>query len=350
MKTTLYSKDVSGSIRQWSIEIMSNGLEIVHGTLGGSMQSKVEHISMGKGARTLEEQIKSRFFSRVNAQFDKGYVETLEEAQTQKRTNSMGLLRPMLAKPLKDVKNIDYENAYYQHKYDGNRCLITCVDGKLITYTRNGKPFSTLAHITDSMKLPEGLTIDGELYCHGIPLLTIASWAKKLQPQTLNLDLRVYDTIADIPYSERLALLNSLELGRHAAVVPTLQLYLESDVDDLFSESIKHGYEGGIIRWGSFGYEDGKRSKSLVKVKTFFDDEYIVIDIHPSKDGWARLECETNDGVSFMVSAPGGIAERYKVMENKADHITKMVTVKYAYITKYGVPFHPVAVNWRSDL
>ena len=350
MKTVLYSKDVTGAIRVWAVEMLSDGLEITHGTRGGSMQTKKEVINIGKSSRTLEEQIRSRFFSRCNAQFDKGYVETIEEAETQKRTNSMGLLRPMLAQPLKHVKNISYDMAYYQHKYDGNRCMVTKQDGRTYAYSRNGKPIKAISHIISGIKLEEGQTIDGELYCHGVPLQTICSWIKREQDATKSIDYRVYDIMEDAAYEHRLGYIQTIELGDHAEVVPTVRVRSEDVLEGMLHTSITSGYEGGILRWGEAGYEDGKRSKSLIKIKTFMDDEFIVVDVLESKDGWARLECETNEGIAFMVSAPGTMSQRYEIADNPDKYLGSMLTVKFANFTKDKVPFHPVAVAFRDDL
>lgn len=349
MNTTLYAKDVSGVIRVWSIVTTSTGLIIEHGVYGGSMQHKVEKV-VPKGNRTMDEQIKARYYSRCNRQFDKGYVETLDEAQLKGRTNAIGMKRPMLAQAKKHVKDIDYQHAYYQHKYDGNRCLITKQGGKVTAYSRNGKPVTSIKHITDSMKLYEGQTIDGELYCHGIPLQTINSWVKREQKATLNLQMRVYDCMMNESYANRLGMIINADLGKNAFFVDTHRIHNEEEAMDLFKRSLKEGYEGGIIRWGLDGYEDGKRSKSLVKLKMVEDAEFIIVDIIPSVDGWARLECETNEGDNFMVSAPGSLPERHAIMDDFEQHLGRLVTVEYAYMTKDGIPFHPVAKAFRDDL
>jgi len=351
MEKVLYAKDVKGSIRVWMITAHDTGLTIEHGMLGGALQSKEEPISVGKGARTRDQQIYSRFLSRINKQYDQGYDEDLEKVKRKKRTNVMGLLRPMLAAPIKNVRNIDYGQAFYQNKYDGNRCLITKQGGRLVAYSRNGKPVSTISHITSGIQLDEGETIDGELYCHGVPLQRICSWIKREQEATLNLSLRVYDIISERPYIDRLDRLESLILGDHAGVVPTVRVTHESALDDLLGLSLADGYEGGILRWGEAGYEDGKRSKSLAKIKVFEDDEYRVVNVIASKDGWAILICIIwVDGVekTFRVSAPGTMDQKYEIMLHIEDYIGKMVQVKYANMTKDGIPFHPVAIRFRD--
>ena len=348
MQTTLFAKDVNDSIRVWIITVHDNGLTIEYGMLGGSIQTKNEEIRVGKGGRTKDQQIYSRYLSRINKQYDQGYVEDLDVCIAQKRKNAIGLLRPMLASPIKNVRNIDYERAFYQHKYDGNRCLVTKQSGKIIAYSRNGKPVKSIGHILSGIEIDEGQTIDGELYCHGFSLQTICSWIKRKQEATLNLSLRVYDIVDNSPYIERLDRLESLRLGDHAEVVPTIRVESESSLDSLLESSLKDGYEGGILRWGDEGYEDGKRSKSLAKIKVCEDDEFIILDVMPSKDGWARFELEAHNGESFNVTAPGTFNQKMSIMDKAEEYIGKSVNVKYSNLTKDGIPFHPVATGFRD--
>lgn len=348
MIRTLYSKDVSGGIRIWEIEEVEDGLLISHGTMGGSMQEKNELIMQGKASRTKEEQIRSRLLSRVNLQYDKGYVDTLLEAKNTKRTNRIGFLRPMLAKPIKNVKNIDYTNAFYQHKYDGNRCLITNKNGEIIAYSRNGKVMRSIGHITSGIKLLNGQTIDGELYCHGVPLQKICSWIKREQDATLSLTYRMYDIISDQPYKDRLDQLRAIVTNDKAEVVPTVGVGEESSLDRLLQQSLEDGYEGGILRWGDTGYEDGKRSNNLTKIKVFEDDEFLILNIEESKDGWARLVLEAHNGESFTASAPGTMGDKYEIMDNADKYIGQYVNVKFANLTKDGLPFHPIATAIRN--
>ena len=349
MKHTLYSKDVSGAIRLWSVEEDPyTGLIIQHGMLGGSMQTKYESILEGKAARTQDEQIRSRYYSRINDQYDKGYVDTVTEAEIEKRVNSLGFIRPMLAQPIKNVKRIDYSSAFYQHKYDGNRCLVTRRNNKLIAYSRNGKEITTIDHILSGIELEEGGIIDGELYCHGVSLQRLCSWIKREQEATANLQLRVYDIVSKDPYIDRLEALESLRLGDNAEVVPTVRVSEENALDSLLESSLMDGYEGGILRWGDAGYEDGKRSRSLAKIKVFNDDEFLVVDILSSKDGWARLELEMPDGKKFLTSAPGSIYDKTKILEEADKYMGKHVNVKYANLTKDGIPFHPIATSFRD--
>ena len=346
----LYQIDNTGKTRIWSISYDHNIITIKYGVEGGAVQTKQERVSGGLGGRTLDEQVKSRVRSRVNKQLDRGYKASPEEALLLKGTNSMGMFKPMLAHKYKDVKDIDFEEAYMQHKYDGHRCLITNLNGEKIAYSRQGKLIPSIGHILKGIQLREGQTIDGELYCHGFNLQTIGSWIKREQDATKNLMYHAYDIVSAKPFNERF-----IEI-EHAIVDPTVAIAVPthkiSSIDDVgvhFEQSRKLGYEGSIIRWGYTGYEVGKRSKSLVKVKHAFDGEFKVIDIKPSVDGWAVLTC-LFEGKEFGVSAPGTILEKKEVLNNIPNYLGKYVTVEYANLTSDGVPFHGVALRWREDI
>lgn len=356
---TLYIRDNSGAMIQWRVAETETGIMMEYGQVGGSMQIKYEDIDEGKGGRSLDEQIQSRMESRINSKRDKGYVESYEKAATNKATNILGYCKPMLAIPYEKVPRTYFNDCYIQRKYDGNRCLIHNNGTRTIAYTRNGKLFTTLGHILKDVDIPVGMTLDGELYCHGVPLQRIVSWGKRLQQDTAKLKFIAYDIISPEPYSTRLAVLRELKkdkLGDSIELAETLRYGPNSPVEldvigvnKLLKEFIDDGYEGAIIRHGSKGYEDGKRSRNLIKVKAWQSCECEVIGVEQSVDGWAILIC-LYKGKTFRVSAPGDMSEKHRAWDNRHAIIESdiPVTVEYANLTKDGIPFHPVAVAWRD--
>jgi len=339
----LYAKDAKGQIRVWSIEILDKGLLISHGVLDGVIQEKIEYIGEGLAGRSLEDQILSRFKSRISKKIDLGYSMSIEDAETKARTNSLGFVRPMLATKIKDVRNIDLENLYYQHKLDGNRVLITNNFGIVVAYSRQGKPINTITEILQTVKIPEGVTIDGEIYCHGESLQTIVSWVKRRQEGTENLRFHAYDVVNENKYSSRYRELLSYDLGPFAEVVETNKYDGSKSFKTLIRESKNLGYEGIILRQNSFGYES-KRSKSLIKGKEFEDHEFLIVGMHLSKDGRPMLDCITDHGVDFRTVAPGTMKEKYTIFNNK-ENIGNFVHLEFSNYTKDGSPFHPNALS-----
>lgn len=346
MKTTLYAIDNKNQIRVWSVEEISNGIIMLHGVIDGAMQEKQENIFEGLATRTVEEQIHSRAESRIKKKIDAGYCRTLEEAQNKPRTNSLGFKKPMLAAKFVNCKKIDYDNLYYQFKYNGNRMPTANKDGFNIPYTRGGMAIETIPEIVEQMCIPENCTVDGEIYHHGTSLQTINSWVKRRQENTQLLKYHVYDIMLDKPYSERLEILKNIDFGDRAELVPTHKFDPLGDktIKDLLDEARKLGYEGLILRQDGFGYEDGKRSKSLIKVKHFDDDEFLITGTHLSKDGLPMLDLITEEGLKFKVTMPGSMSQKHKTFQRK-DLVDMWCHAEYAEITDAGKPFHVTALH-----
>jgi len=344
-KVTLFKQGVR-HMQVWAIEVEGDALIIQYGVEGGATQEQIEHIEGGKGGRTLWQQINSRFKSRVNKQKLQGYKPSREEA-LKGPSNAMGLPQPMLAQVYSKVK-ADISNAFIQYKYDGNRCLITRRDNELIAYSRRGKVIDTIDHILESVDLEEGQTIDGELYSHGATLQEIVSWVRKAQPGTKKIKFHAYDLISIMKYEDRWAALEGMKWGEFAEVIPTWHMSKVNSLDKKFEEARDEGYEGLILRVGDSGYEVNKRSKSLLKVKQFFDAEFQCISMHLSKAGVPMAKCSCQGG-TFDVVLPGTYEEKGEQFINLSHYINQLLTVEFSGYTKDQIPFQPIAKTWRIE-
>lgn len=351
-KIKLYAKDAVGNLRIWTIEQdAQNHIEIKHGVYGGTLQTESETIDYGIGGRSQQEQIESRMQSRINKKVDLGYVFTADGAMNEPRTNSLGFMKPMLAARYDKVKDFKFEHNYVQKKLDGHRCLITKRHGEVVAYSRNGKLIDTIKHILEELQdMPEGTTLDGELYHHGTKLQRISSWVKKYQVNTKSLKFVCYDVMEDHPYKERYETICDIipHDALNSRVIETDIIYGEFPVAALLGSSLRDGYEGLILRPAfGFNYEDGKRSKGLIKVKAWLDDEYRVTGVTASVDGYGVLHMQHNKKY-FKATAPGTMPEKRHVLENAEQYIGKMVNIQYAFLTEDGVPFQPIATMWRD--
>lgn len=356
-QVTLYRQH-AGSVGTWRIWQEGSKIKIAHATcMGGSEVVHEEVVTTNLSGRTLQEQIDLRMRSRISRMRDRGYQDSPELAKLH-TGNQLGLERPMLAHPIERVGNVDYRGAVLQKKLDGHRCLITCQDGELIAYSRQGKRIDTIDHITGPLqgRIPEGTTIDGELYCHGYPLQSLASWIKRKQSATANLFFVGYDLISSERYVERhrelSGILSGVDTGTPGKimVLPFRDYIGPDEMSAHFREVRGRGFEGLMVRLDRRPYEAGKRSSSLLKVKEFFDDEFEVIGFEQSKTGWAVCVCRTKDGQIFNVSAPGDVGAKQAVWDNRHEYEGRLLTVEYSFLTKDGVPFHPVATRWREDV
>jgi len=345
---TLYYLGANNAIYEWTISVDDNVLIIKHGQAGGAKITTYEEIDRGKGGRSLYGQIASRMKSRINAQKLKGYKGTEEEAK-EGRTNALDLPKPMLAQPWNKVKNILLNDCFVQYKYDGNRCLIVRRGNEVLAYSRKGKLITSISHILQDIDIPEDVVIDGELYAHGVPLPTIRSWISKEQKDTSKLHYHAYDAILPLEYKYRLKFLEQCKFGGAVSIAPTtLFRERELSLSSLMDESRNAGYEGLILRAPGTGYEIGKRSKSLIKVKSFLDAEFVVEDIYLSEKGMPMAMCRVDEHQSFDVVLPGTHEEKFMQYKNKEHHIGNVLTVEFSQWTPDGIPFHAVAKSWRE--
>ena len=341
----LYKKDATGQIREWRIWYEGSEIVIGHGVFGGQMQEKREPVVI-KGNNSLSEQIQSRIASRCGKKRDNGYLADLAAVQRQEKArNALGLFKPMLAHKMKDFKGPEITDWYVQYKYNGHRCLVTNIDGNLFAYSRQGKEIKSIDHILEKIDIPEDMTLDGELYIHGKSLQAISSLIKRKQFGSHELEYKLYDCMLPVSFKSRYDFIYNLLPDM---VVPT---YHNGPRDTAaLKTAIERGYEGLIVRHGASGYEDGKRSKSLLKLKSVDDGEFEVVDIVLSADGWAILVCQTDLGKRFKVSAPGTMEEKFIIVRNYEKYIGQYVTVEWAELTQDKIPFHPIATGWVQDI
>lgn len=353
----LYKKNSVG-LGTWRIWSEGRTICIAHATVrDGSEVHHRETVETNQSGRTIEEQVALRIRSRVSRMLDKGYKESIELA-LRDQSNQLGLERPMLAKKIEDISNPSLHGAVLQKKLDGHRCLITCQENKLIAYSRQGKLIPAIKHILHGLdgRIPEGTTVDGELYCHNVKLQTIGSWIKREQADTRNLYFVVYDILSNDRYIDRHRELSEIVAGCDTGApgkvmaLPYRAYEGPEQARAWFREVRGDGFEGLMLRLDNRGYEAGKRSSGLLKIKEWHDEEFKVIGFKASKTGWAICECVTASGGRFDCAAPGSHAEKQYVMDNQAEFLGRFLTVEFAHWTDDGLPFQPNALRWRDDV
>jgi len=354
----LYRLDAKKVMRIWKIKVIGERLIIEYGAMFGKLSKVIEQVPKGLAGRSISCQVRSRMNSRINKQLAKGYFISTEEATKNFGKNELKSYKPMLAQQFNKQTIVDTTGALLQMKLDGNRMLVTKQDGVITAYTRNGKPVTTLDHITERLGwIREGQTVDGEVYVHGMPLKDINSRIRRKQEGTTDLQYHIYDTVSDKPFVERFLNLpnsdvfaTSSEPTNHTVqLVKTYAVDSEADTEALFLNARRKGYEGLIMRLDGYGYEVGKRSKGLLKIKHRYDAEYKVIGVEVGRGGIGILVLELPNGKVVKGVAPGSKPSKIAVATNPDFYIGKLCTCSFAYLTDYGIPFHLTCDAWRDS-
>ena len=130
--------------------------------------------------------------------------------------------------------------------------------------------------------------------------------------------------------------------------VPMEKCANRAHLDSALAEIEKRGGEGLMLRCPGSKYEH-RRSKSLLKVKTFYDEEAIVVG-HAGGTGrvagmCGALLCETPDKRRFKVGSGLSDAQR-----RDPPPVNSVITYRYQELTQDNIPRFPTLVGERSDM
>ena len=293
--------------------------------------------------RDSKAQAEFEFDAILKKQKDKGYRAKGEKKQERPM--------PMLAHKFKDHKGKVEFPVYVQPKLNGMRMLF---DGE-VGFSRGNKEIipEVIQHLTLETL---GNILDGELMLPNNVLLqesmkAIKKYRPELSPELL---YHVYDIVDNTrTFEERNDLIKVLSpfFPSNVVTVPTYICHNETDVIKYHTMFTKAGYEGTMIRDPQMGYEIGKRSYSLLKLKDFVDAEYKIVDViegEGSDKGLAIFILETEDGQTFNCRPEGTQENRAELYKSRKKLRNKFLTVRYQELSKDGIPIFPVGVAIRE--
>jgi DNA ligase-1 len=358
---TIYKKTKTGATQEWTIEVVGNKYRTHSGQVGGAITTNEWTIVYGKNegkanGTTDKEQAMKEAIAKRTKKLESGYFENI------KHINKQQYFEPMLAAKWEDCKDKIQYPIYSQAKLDGIRCVVT-KDGM---FSRNGKPIISAPHIFKSLvPLFEDnphLIFDGELYADKFAndFNKIVSLVKKTKPTDAdlkeskkNIEYHIYD----LPSSDKNFVHRAYDLGilfetrselhPHCRLVDTRKVENEDDVMEQYELLVEAGYEGQMLRLDS-KYEN-KRSKSLLKHKSFIDEEFEILDIvegEGNRSGTAGyMVFNTGEGKRFKSNVKGTWDETAEMLKNKKKLIGKQATIKYFNLTPDGIPRFPYVIN-----
>lgn len=363
---TIYKATKGGKTQEWTIEVVKNKYRTISGQTDGkkviSEWTEVYGKNEGRAnATTDNEQALKEAEAKRKLKLERGYFENI------KHINKKQYFEPMLAAKWEDYKDKVTYPIFSQPKLDGIRCIVT-KDGM---FSRNGKEIISAPHIIESLselfeQYPD-LIFDGELYADKFAndFNKIVSLVKKTKPTAddlkeskKNIQYHIYDLPSeDDTFQQRNQALYDLFMewsyfNAHCVLVDTDVCRSEAEVMEYYEKYVNEGYEGQMLRLDS-KYEN-KRSKSLLKHKSFIDEEYTIVDICEGEGNRAGTAgyfvFNTKDGKTFKSNVKGTWEETAEMLKNRKKLIGKEATVKYFNLTPDGIPRFPYVINiGRSD-
>jgi len=259
-----------------------------------------------------------------------------------------------------EPKLVDWKDGWYvSRKIDGARCIgIVDSNGDTTFYSRTGKEFDTLAVVRGGIKALNiaNVVFDGELCLvddeGNEDFQGVMKQLKKKDHTIPNPSYKIFDMIShdefyskkgatNKPYSIRYSNLREVMKENSCTCLSVLGQELIKD-DDHFAEwtgrANEYSWEGLMLR-ANEPYK-GKRSKDLLKYKSFFDDEYEVVDIEMGPFRYVKnsaeheetmLSCVTIKHKNHDVRVGSGfsIEQRQDFYKHPKKILGKIITVQY---------------------
>ena len=249
-----------------------------------------------------------------------------------------------------------------QSKLNGVRCWARKINGETVLLSRSGKVYD-IEHIRIAATpyLNDTNVLDGEVYVHGMPLQDINKLVKKHRPGkkgSILLDFVVYDVFSldsmdDTWIKRKLSMQDLLPKTGKVRYLSTTYIATETALKVQHKIEEDLGFEGIIIRTHKGKYILGHRSKDLLKLKNFKDDEFEIIGY---KEGTGKYKgcvtwiCRVKGTTIVDVTPKGTIAQKREWFNDAEQYVGKQLTVQYQELSVAGVPIFPVGLTIREDL
>lgn len=273
------------------------------------------------------------------------------------KTNADWLQLPMLAQRYDKIKKLN--NIYAaQPKLNGVRCITRLSENEIYKMSRGGIKFN-LPHLDNELRKIQNevgnITLDGELYIHGIPLQVISGAARTMtesqnlfedEYKNIRLEYHIYDIVNNQTQSNRLIDLDKLSKKfsqlKYIKFVETKILHGVTQINQYHDAKVSDGYEGIILREGNGKYEAGYRSNFLLKVKKYIDKEFLIIGCDYKQENVGEsfvfiLKNDTTDE-SFKARPTGSIEIKEMYAKNMYKILDKFATVRFQERSDSGLP------------
>ena len=252
-----------------------------------------------------------------------------------------------------DPKYFDFEKAKWlaSRKLDGVRCIAVCNSlGNIKLYSRQGKVFYTLDKVIEELVtiMKKNTVLDGEICIldeNGNESFQNIMKEIRRKDHTINNPIFfIFDklTTEEFDSGTSTRILSQRKSTcydyKHVKLLEQLPVEGLEHIQDLSDKANKLGYEGIMIR-KDCEYK-GKRSNDILKVKKFYDAEYVVVGldvgdhriIENGKEVKRRLLSQVfieHKGNKVAVGSGFSKVQRKYYKEHPGELVGKTITVQY---------------------
>lgn len=350
MLPKLFKYAVTGALQEWWIEVEGDRYRTHSGQVGGKTTTTAWTTCAGKNtgranATTATEQAYRDAKSKWQKKQDREQFATdVESCKTVKFIN------PMLAQRYEDRRdelNFD-EGVWIQCKLNGARCVAT-KDG---LFSRKGSRWESVPHIEQALvkffEQHPDVVLDGELFNEDLredlgSIISMISRKKitaaDLEKSKQHVKYYVYDVVdTSTRLSDRLENVSRYLHEINSCCVKGIETYPVAshlEIDGWLRRFEQQGHEGVMIRTN--GKYECKRSKHLLKHKSFTDDEFDIVGVIEGEGNLAgkigAFVLRDARGVQFNSAPTGSHAYWEQMWKDRDVLVGRKATVKYKELT-----------------
>lgn len=370
---TLYKRTSNGAIQQWTIISNKDGsYHAEEGLVGGKLTTSAPHTCEPKNpgkknATTAAEQAEKEAKADWDKKLKRGYCRDVDGI------DEVTFRKPMKGYKWKEqAKNVVFPVGV-QNKLNGIRYQSELAR----SYSTGGETFYTTPHIREELgqifvDYPEAF-LDGEAFNRAlkrnlnrlIHLVSVAYKPKDLTPELLAeskaiVRLHLFDGYGfrgitpETPYDDRLVAVTKLVAEYKPKFIEVEKQWKVKDLKTLLADLEANRLDGGeglMVRWGDCPRKEGK-SRFMLKLKHFEDDEFIIVDIQEGNADWKgcakRIVLKLNEPATnetkdetFAANIEGDREWLRELFERKDEFIGQPATTEYQQMSEYGIPQIP---------
>ncbi len=367
---TLYKRTSKGQIQLWTIIATNGAYHTEEGIKGGSITKNNPHTcevkNVGKtNETTAQQQAELEAQSKWDKKLKTGY------ALSEKEIDTVEFQKPMKGDKWKDRANEVVFPVITQNKLNGVRSQSDAQNTK----STGGEIFYTIPHIRKALApifaaYPQ-IFLDGENFNFTlrqklnrlIHLVSVVYQPKDLTPELLveseqTVQLHLFDGYGwdgitkETPYVERhAALLKLIQkfAPKYVFVLPYEVIKTPEELMSKLHTNKENGGEGLMVRWGNCPYKNG-RSKYMLKLKHFEDEEFEIVDFEEGNANWAgcvkAVICKLNKAsprgdTTFRSNIEGDETWLKKLWQKRETYIGEQATVEFQCYSEYLIPQIP---------
>lgn len=374
---TIYKRTSKGQIQQWTIIVENDGYRTEEGVVGGTITANKLHScepkNIGKSNETSAyQQAELEAISKWDKKLKTGYAKSIAEI------DSVAFKKPMKGYKWREYADKVTFPVLVQDKLNGVRYQAE----EDASRSTGGEIFHTTPHIREALapifKAYPGIFIDGEAFNFKLrkhlnrltELVSVVIQPKDLTPELLAeskeiVEFHVFDAFGfegiteKTSWAERYIALSKLIkkfAPKYVYVLPIKEITKLKDLLSALEQNRQEGGEGLMVRWGDCPRKEGK-SKYMLKMKHYDDDEFEIVDIQEGNANWVGCakrivlklhKPSTRGETTFDSNIKGDEEWLRELFQNKKKYIGEQATTEYQHYSEYGIPQLPYVTAIRN--